>query len=195
MMIRVCLVVSLALMVAAAGCKSEKATPSASATPERPSATPASVATLPASTPGVTPTAAAAPTTATPSDSTLTSEQQQEILDLISRDPNVLRVMQGLAVANTKIVLWNNGQGTLIGCATAITLAQPATIDGEWRSVAWVDSSQTTYGVTIYTAKLSNVTTVNVWIDLGKGAVVGWSANSDAKVETGPVIITPPAIQ
>jgi hypothetical protein len=125
----------------------------------------------------------------------MTQEQQQEILDLSSRDPNVSRILQGLSVANTKIAVWGNGQGTLIGGAVILTLSQAATIDGEWRGISWVDSSKTNYGVTIYTAKLSNVTAVNVWVDLAKGAVVGWTADSAAKPETTPVIISTPARQ
>jgi len=113
------------------------------------------------------------------------------VVDLASQDPNVLRITQGLTVSQSNLVLWTNGQAAVIGGAVALTLSQP--IEGEWRSVNWVDSAKTNYGVTVYTARLSNVTTVDVWVDLGKGAVVGWSPNSDAKVETGPVIIATPA--
>ena len=139
-------------------------------------------------------TAISAPTTAASSSTSLTAAQQQEITDIASRDANVLRITQGLSIANTKVVAWSNSQGTLIGAGVAMSLAQPATIEGEWRSVSW-DSSQTTYGVTVYTAKLSNVTTVNVWVDLTKGAVVAWSANRTATLETDPLIIATPATQ
>ena len=67
-----------------------------------------------------------------------------------------------------------------------MSLAQPATIEGEWRGITWMDSSQTQYGVTVYNAKLSSITTVDVWVDLAKESVVGWSTNSDVKVESGP---------
>jgi hypothetical protein len=103
--------------------------------------------------------------------------------------------MEGLSVSDSKLVLWENGEGTLIGGAMALNLAQPATIEGEWRSISWTDSSKSDYAVTIFTAKVSNVTTVNVWVDLRKGEVVGWSPNSDAKPETTPVIIATPATQ
>jgi hypothetical protein len=166
--IRVCLVVSMALVVALTACQSDKAA-------------------LPTSTP-------AAPTTATSSNTPLTAAQQQEITDLTSHDPNVLRITQGLSIANTEVVPWYNSQGTLIGAGVAMTLAQPATIEGEWRTVNW-DSSRTLYGVTILTARLSNVTTINVWVDLTKGAVVGWSPNRTAKPETAPLIIATPATQ
>jgi len=104
-------------------------------------------------------------------------------------------VIQGLSISNTRLVVWANGQGVLVGASVAMSLEQPATIEGEWRGISWMDSSKTKYGVTVYNAKLSNVKTVDVWVDLGKGAVVGWSANSDAKVETGSVIIATPAAQ
>ena len=103
--------------------------------------------------------------------------------------------MQGLNVTKSNLVLWTNGQGALVGAAMALTLTQPATIEGEWRSVSWMDAAKTKYGVTVYNAKLSNVTKVDVWVDLGKGAVVGWSPNSDAKVEMGPVMIATPSAQ
>ena len=69
--------------------------------------------------------------------------------------------------------MWANGQGTLIGAGVVMSLAQPATIEGEWRGITWMDSSKTKYGVTVYNAKLSNITTVDVWVDLAKGTC-GW---------------------
>ncbi|MGA2286254.1 MAG: hypothetical protein ABSG55_08310 [Dehalococcoidia bacterium] len=98
-------------------------------------------------------------------------------------------LISGLTTTSSKLAAWPNSQGTVIGGVMILSLVQPATLAHEWRSVSWADSSRTTYVVTVYTAKLSNITTIDIWVDLQKGVVVGWSPNSDATIVTPPTIV------
>jgi hypothetical protein len=190
MVVRVCLVVLAAVALASAACGSGKSAPSASASPASTAPAASTAASLPTTAVSL-PTAAATPSTPRPS---LTSEQKQNLVDIASKDANITHVMAGLSAPTSSVAAWANSQGTLIGGVVIMNLAQPATIDGEWRGISW-DSSKVSYLITVYTAKFSNVTAVNAWIDLGKAAVVGWTADSGAHVEATPVIIATPAPQ
>jgi hypothetical protein len=108
---------------------------------------------------------------------------------IVSADARVSALTSGLSTSASRLTAWTNSQGTLIGGVMILSLVQPATLEHEWRSIRWADSTKTIYAVTVYTAKLSNVTTLNIWVDFQKRAVVGWSPNSDAKVETGPTVV------
>ncbi len=119
---------------------------------------------------------------------TLTSDLKQNLVDLASKDANIARVLAGLSAPKSSVAAWANSEGTLIGGVVVMELSQPATIDGEWRGVSW-DSAKVSYLVTVYTAKFSNVTAVNVWIDLGKAAVIGWTPDAAAKAEATPVVV------
>jgi hypothetical protein len=111
------------------------------------------------------------------------------MVSIVSNDARVQALISGLTTTSSKLAAWPNSQGTVIGGVMILSLVQPATLAHEWRSVSWADSSRTTYVVTVYTAKLSNITTIDIWVDLQKGVVVGWSPNSDATIVTPPTIV------
>jgi hypothetical protein len=137
----------------------------------------------------MTPSASTVPGATATLPPALTSDQQQQLLSIVSSDARITNLTSGVTVASSKLATWNTGQGTLIGGVQILTLTQPATMDEEWRGINWADSAKSTYSVIVYTAKLSNVTRIDIWVDLQKGAVVGWSPNTDAKVEAGPTVV------
>jgi hypothetical protein len=111
------------------------------------------------------------------------------MVDIVSADTRISALTSGLTTSKSQLAAWSNGQGTVIGGAMILALSQPATLEHEWRSISWADSTRSTYTVTVYTAKLSNITTIDIWVDLQKGVVVGWSPNTDAHIDTPPTIV------
>ncbi len=109
---------------------------------------------------------------------------------IVSADPRITDLLNGLTTSRSQLAPWLDGQGNLIGGVMVLTLSQPATLTHEWRGISWADSTKTIYSVIVYDAQLSNVTRIDIWVDLRTQSVVGWSPNSDATPITTPAIVT-----
>jgi len=107
---------------------------------------------------------------ATPS--ILTTEQRQPVVAIASNDSRVRQLVQDEPLTVSDVIPWSDGTGEFIGGVATVALGEPRTIDGVWLGVVF-GADEVTYDSMPYRAKLSNVTSLTVWVDLRRIEVAG----------------------
>lgn len=155
----------------------------------------------PVSTVGVAPCIAAAAVSYT--IPTPNAEQREQISALALAEPRVARLLQsssvpGLTPQVTKVTPLTSGT-TLVGGVAELALGQATTLEGEWPGIAspcrrgGEQPATPVHTPTLYRARYSNVTTLDVFVDVNTGQVIGISPGIGAQLEGEPVWLSDPS--
>ncbi len=102
-------------------------------------------------------------------------------------DARVQRLLDGLSYHWQQVVLWSGGKD-LFGAMVTLELEQPASVSGEWLSIAQgcTDQASLPYHSVPYRQAGKNLRQVSVWVDLNRHQVVGIEPNSDPRYRWTP---------
>ena len=166
-------VIAAVAALAAAGCGSESPEP---APPEAPMVEPGGDQGTPEATPSI-----------------LTAEQRQRVVEIALNDSRVGQLVQDEGLTVSDVIAWSDGTGGFIGGVATVALGEPRTLDGVWLGVVF-GADEITYDSMPYRAKLSDVTSLAVWIDLHRAEVVGLQPDHNARAEGTPEILATPKV-
>ena len=118
----------------------------------------------------------------------LTVPQRQQVADIAVDDPRIRQLIQEQPAEVAGVVVWTKGTGELIGGVVTLRLTGPRTVQGEWLGLDYdrTEATSPPYTSVPYRAKYSNVTSLEVMVDLDRGQVVGVTPDHDAEAEGTP---------
>jgi len=123
----------------------------------------------------------------------LTAEQRQRVVEIALNDSRVGQLVQDERLTVSDVIPWSDGTGEFIGGGAILALEEPHTIDGVWLGVVF-GADEITYDSMPYRARLSNVSSLMVWVDLHRAEVVGLEPDHDARPEGTPEILATPNV-
>lgn len=126
----------------------------------------------------------------------LTRAQREQAIALITADPRLKALLGDRPWQIKEVGVWHTSTGRVIGAAAMVVLSGPTTLEGEWLGMDWDESRSPPYLSVPLRAKFSNVSHIEVSVDLERGEVVslfpGLGARLEGEIEFPPGYTPPP---
>lgn len=117
----------------------------------------------------------------------LDTSQRVRIMSILSSDKGITSLLAGHSFTQVGTTAWTRSEGTIIGAAVRLELIHQATLAGNWSVLQYNcnDGGVQPYTVSIYSAKQSNVSYLDLLIDLGLERVVATQADPRSAIAGG----------
>jgi hypothetical protein len=120
-------------------------------------------------------------------DVVLSDEQSAQAVDLTVEDPRISSLAEGLGSEVTDVAPWSmdGTQDTIIGADVTIGWQNPSTLEADWPLVGW-SNEENSYTVQLTHYRLSDVTSLEVFVTFEPSAVVGFEP-ADGTADTASI--------
>lgn len=133
--------------------------------------------------------APAASTTQAYANPTLTPDQQAAATAAVQSDPSFTALMGSNPYTIAGVDAWGeDDHAGLVGAIVHVDLDSPAALNGSWPEFVYNgDGSTPATTTSSYDMSLANVTSIDGYVNLSNGSVVGLDPNPDATFSSAPV--------
>jgi hypothetical protein len=119
----------------------------------------------------------------------LSAEQRQRAIDLVTRDPRITLDGRGQRPPQpAEALAWTTTSGDVLGAVLTFRLPRGVDVDGQWLGLVYDQEERTSppYQSVPYVASLRNVTAVTVFVDLQRDTIAAFGPDADAQVVGTP---------